>query len=62
MGSCCSALKDEYYLARKAYAAYGEATGFRNFQGDDMPAFDDLSRVAKDAWMSAAMRVVEEVK
>lgn len=41
-------------LARDAYAAYGEVTDHKNYQGLSMPAFDDLSETIRQAWRAAA--------
>ena len=40
--------------ARIAYIAYGRVTGFKNFRGDPMPAFDDLPDQIRQAWEAAA--------
>jgi hypothetical protein len=40
--------------ARIAYTAYGRVTGFKNFRGEPMPAFDDLPDQIKQAWTKAA--------
>jgi hypothetical protein len=40
--------------ARIAYTAYGRQTGFKNFVGDPMPAFDDLPDQIRGAWIAAA--------
>jgi hypothetical protein len=48
-------------LARVAYRAYGEATGFKNFRGDPMPEFDDLGDQIQQAWMAAASAVERSV-
>jgi hypothetical protein len=40
--------------ARIAYAAYGHATGFKNFLGHVMPDFDDLRPKQRDGWIAAA--------
>lgn len=40
--------------ARIAYTAYGRKTGFKNLQGDDMPVFDALPDMIKEAWIAAA--------
>lgn len=47
-------------LGQVAYRAYGEITGFKNYQGLPMPEFDELGRVIKTAWMFAA-KAVEHV-
>lgn len=44
-------------LAREAYAAYGTVTGFKNYLGGPMPAFDDLGDTIHAAWLAAAERV-----
>ena len=46
--------------ARIAYAAYGRTTGFKNFQGNPMPVFDDLPENIREAWTNAA-RVIWEL-
>lgn len=43
-----------------AYTAYGRSTGFRNFQGNPMPNWDDLTPQIRDAWINAA-RVIWEL-
>jgi hypothetical protein len=52
-----------YYseLARVAYRAYGETTGFKNFRGDPMPDFDSLGDQIQQAWMAAANAVERSV-
>jgi hypothetical protein len=40
--------------ARLAYTAYGRVTGFKNFQGNPMPVFDDLPERIREAWVAAA--------
>ncbi len=49
-------------LARIAYHAYGETTDHKNFQGNPMPAWDDLGDQIRAAWTSAARAVAEAVK
>lgn len=41
-------------LARETYTAYGASVGFKNFQGNLMPAFDDLPDAIVDAWIAAS--------
>ncbi len=41
-------------LARETYHAYGQVTGFRNFQGNPMPGWDDLGESIQAAWIAAA--------
>jgi hypothetical protein len=45
--------------ARIAYTAYGRVTNFKNFQGDPMPAFDDLPERIRNAWINAARSIWE---
>lgn len=40
-------------LAKEAYNAYGETTGFKNYMGGDMPAWDYLPVEIKGAWKAA---------
>jgi hypothetical protein len=42
-------------VARAAYAAYGEVTGGTNFQGQPLPAYDDLGDTIQRAWQAAAV-------
>lgn len=41
--------------ASDAYLAYGAVTKYRNFQGNPMPAFDDLPETIQKAWMAVAV-------
>lgn len=41
-------------LAEKAYRAYGAVTKYKNFQGDPMPAFGELTVQIQAAWACAA--------
>ncbi|WP_030236932.1 hypothetical protein [Streptomyces sp. NRRL S-350] len=43
--------------AALAYAAYGNATGGRNFLGDPMPAWGDLPEAIQRAWGAAAAAI-----
>jgi hypothetical protein len=49
-------------LACYAYAAYGNVTGGKNFRGDPMPAFDDLTDQIKEAWAAASQDVRERTE
>lgn len=40
--------------AQEAYARYGAATDFKNYQGNPMPAFADLPAKIQEAWVAAA--------
>ena len=39
--------------AKAAYAAYGEVVGWKNFRGDPMPQFNELSEAIQCAWDAA---------
>lgn len=41
-------------LARAAYLRYGEVTEFKNFRGEQMPHWDDLTQTIQLAWIAAA--------
>jgi hypothetical protein len=49
-------------LAREAYAAYGNSTGWKNFQGNPMPPFDELGDTIQQAWIAAAERIADVVR
>ena len=51
----------QFKLAQLAYAAYGNHVGWRNFQGEKMPYFEDLSPRIQEAWQAAAEMVVKYV-
>lgn len=38
-----------------AYRAYGQVTGWRNFLGDPMPAWENLPDTIRQAWAAAAL-------
>ncbi len=40
-------------IAVSAYRAYAASTGNKNFRGEPMPAFDDLTQAIKTAWEAA---------
>jgi hypothetical protein len=44
-------------LAETAYAAYGESTGHKNYQGLPMPDWDELTDRIRLAWIEAASAV-----
>ncbi len=48
---------DPLIMAKLAYAAYGQTTDFKNYQGNPMPAFDDLGDTIQAAWIAAANAV-----
>ncbi len=41
-------------VARAMYAAYGETTGHKNYQGNPMPEWGDLGENIQRAWLAAA--------
>ena len=48
-------------LARRAYEAYGVVTGGKNYQGNPMPAWEDLGDKIQQAWRAAANAVAHEL-
>lgn len=40
--------------AADLYHVYGHVTDFKNFQGNPMPAWDDLPSKIKEAWQAVA--------
>lgn len=49
-------------LAIEAYQAYGQVTGFKNYQGLPMPKWEDLTEKIRDAWRAAALSVDRNVR
>jgi hypothetical protein len=47
-------------LGKLSYTAYGKVTDFKNFQGDPMPAWDDLPAKIREAWQAAAEAALKE--
>lgn len=45
--------------AQNAYHAYGDSTGWKNFLGNPMPAWEDLPATIQQAWRDATKSVVE---
>lgn len=45
--------------ARIAYAAYGESTGGKNYQGNPMPPWEHLGDAIQAAWLAAAEAVAD---
>lgn len=41
-------------MAEAAYAAYGQSTGHKNYQGQPMPDWDELTDRIQLAWIEAA--------
>lgn len=56
------AAPDPRDLAQIAYAAYGDSTGQRNYQGLPMPSWDDLTLPIQEAWTAAATAVRDAVQ
>ncbi len=40
-------------LAQGVYRAYGGVTGGKNFQGNPMPAWEELTDTIRQAWLEA---------
>lgn len=53
---------DQIALAKLAYAAYGQTTGNKNFQGNPMPAWEALGDTIQAAWVAATQAVVTELQ
>jgi len=49
-------------LAKAAYTAYGESTGWKNFQGAPMPAWEELPEAIRTAWRAATDAIVAIVE
>lgn len=49
---------DQITMAKMAYAAYGQSTGGKNYQGLPMPAWEALGDVIQGAWVAAINAVV----
>ncbi|MFF3884014.1 hypothetical protein [Streptomyces sp. NPDC001914] len=52
---------DPTELAKAAYAAYGGATGGKNYRGLPMPCWEDLTPVIQTAWEVAAEAIARRV-
>lgn len=50
-------IDEQIVMAKLAYGAYGQTTGFKNFQGNPMPKWDDLGDTIQGAWVAAANAV-----
>ncbi len=44
-------------MAKLAYDAYGESTGYKNFQGNPMPEWEQLGEPIQNAWIAAITAV-----
>lgn len=53
-------------IAKLAYRAYGEVTDFKNFQGNPMPEWEQLTPTIQRAWVAAVTdaqsRLVERIE
>lgn len=47
-------------LGKVAYLAYGDVTGWKNYQGLPMPTWANLPQGIRDAWNAAARAVLED--
>lgn len=47
-------IDEQTTLAKVAYMAYGQSTGFKNFLGNPMPTWDALGDTIQAAWVAAA--------
>jgi hypothetical protein len=52
-------MPDMTELAKVGYRAYGETTGFKNYQGLPMPEWDELGETIQAAWVAATRAVCE---
>lgn len=48
-------------MARQAYMAYGDCTGWTNFAGLPMPQWEELPPGIRSAWQCAVVRVVDQL-
>jgi len=48
---------EDFTLAKIAYEAYGAFTGWKTYNGRDMPKWDDLGLPIMRAWQAAAEEV-----
>lgn len=50
---------DETNYAKVGYEAYAEFTGGKTFDGRDMPKWGNLPDKTKEAWLEAALAILE---
>lgn len=48
-------------LAKIAYLGYGEAVGYKNYEGKPMPDWKDLGSKIQNAWIAATVAVVDQL-
>jgi len=44
--------------ARSVYAAYGQATNFKDFQGQPLPKWEDLPKEVQVSWVKVSKEVL----
>lgn len=54
---------NEFFIpyAQSAYRAYGEVTGFKNYQGLPMPEWENLTDTIRAAWVGAVKDVFRQL-
>jgi hypothetical protein len=52
---------DDTELAKIAYQGYGEAVGFKNVAGLDMPDWNDLGDKIQNAWIAAVDAILDQL-
>ncbi len=53
-------MRNEHF-AKVAYHAYGATTDYKNYRGEPMPAWSDLTGTIQQAWRAAAEAVIEDL-
>lgn len=48
-------------IAKTGYEAYAAKTDWKNFRGDPMPQWDDLSEAIRWAWEAAAQAMTRQL-
>lgn len=49
----------DFHIANISYKAYGDATSWKNFRGDDMPLWENLPENIQSYWISACKAVLD---
>lgn len=52
---------DYEMLAHRGYNAYGDECNWLNYQGNSMPAWDELPQKTKNNWIAATKAIVAEL-
>lgn len=47
-------------LAVIGYQAYGDAAGWKNYQGNPMPTWEELPEAIKSYWSAAALKIAQQ--